>query len=64
VNSACKIIFNKSNASLSPEEMGMLSTLRMNQELMEFMRDHFPLEAHQTYGMTLVTDEGSVSVPM
>ena len=57
VNSASKIIFNKSNASLSPDEMGMLSTLRMNQEFMKYMRTHFPLEAKQTYGMTLVPEE-------
>ena len=44
--------------------MGMLSTLRMNQEFMEYMRTHFPLEAKQTYGMTLVPEEGSEAVPM
>ena len=50
---------------MSPEEIGMLSSLRMDKGFMEYMHIHFPLEAHQTHGMKLVTEEeGSRIVPL
>ena len=62
VNSAGKFIFNDSNSMLSPEEMNMLATLRMNKEFMEYMRENYSHIGKQQFNMTMLTPQGDAAV--
>mmetsp|Transcript_19067 Transcript_19067/g.47859 ORF Transcript_19067/g.47859 Transcript_19067/m.47859 type:complete len:120 (+) Transcript_19067:2055-2414(+) len=54
INSAANLILTKGNALLDDATIHMCTVLRINREVMAFLRFFFPKVAHQTSGMTLV----------
>mmetsp|Transcript_22571 Transcript_22571/g.56025 ORF Transcript_22571/g.56025 Transcript_22571/m.56025 type:complete len:140 (+) Transcript_22571:1415-1834(+) len=53
INSAANLILTDGNTLLDDDEIDMCSVLRMNEPFMEFMREHYPKVAGQTFNLTL-----------
>ena len=56
INSAANLILTKGNTLLSPEEIDMCTTLRINRDFMKFMRMHYPAAAEQQFNMTVISE--------
>jgi hypothetical protein len=48
INSCAKLVLTDGNSLLSPDEINMLVTLRMNRKFMQFMRENHAKDGHHT----------------
>jgi hypothetical protein len=57
VLSAASLVVTDGNTLLSPEEVEMLSVLRINRRFMEICRSKFAKEAKQQFNQTIVEED-------
>ena len=55
---AANLVVTDGNTVLSPEEVEMLSVLRINRRFMELCRSKFAKEAKQQFNQTIIEAEG------
>ena len=55
INSAANLAMTKGNVLLAPDEVNMLTVLRMNRDFMEHMRKRHPEALKQHFDMTVIS---------